>query len=667
MLNSKISRRHVLRAGGAAGLAVALGLAGRPAEAAAPGPVRITDLGPAVVRFSLMSAVLVGDTVYIGSRNIDPVRLIALHLPTGKVVAQSDLGNGYSVQALAADPTGRYLYAGVLQKSGGDRPNLYRWDLTTPGVPAEPLGRIGDRDVRALTVAPDGFVYAVGGGSTTAPALWECDPKTLSVRDVGTPGPAGTLARAVAATEKTVFFGAGTTFNGGGETGRATLYAYDRSGGTFTSVTPAEMTTDPSIRDLAVIDGRLVVGSAASTNSAKVAVMDLEDLSSYSVAVSSGTVAKSFTAIGDAIYFASDDGLLEYDRPAGTISPVEFDGPGLGEIWGVDSRDGKIVVTSAFGFVAEIDPGAGTSAVVDLAEAGAPEAAQLVMGLAAGGGYVYAGGTGTVARRSLRSGEVVDLRAPGEAKDAVVHNGVLYTGQYNSQGIWRYDPHDGRPLRQVAGFPSGQNRPLDVALDRKNGLVLAGVQSDTEGGGSLWTYRPEDGRSRCFVNPIDEMQCVRGLASKDGVAYLGGDNALATGPRSTVVAFDPLQGKELWRIDPRQSAGVAALAIEGRYLYGLSRKGGLFVIDLSRRALVHRADVSAVCTGFAAMVTNRGAVYGVSDTTVFRFDPRTFAVTTVVPDIDGGWYSGAHLTNDESGHLYTLRGRNLVRIDDSKE
>ena len=64
------------------------------------------------------------------------------------------------------------------------------------------------------------------------------------------------------------------------------------------------------------------------------------------------------------------------------------------------------------------------------------------------------------------------------------------------------------------------------------------------------------------------------------------------------------------------------------------------------------------------MVTNRGVVYGVSDTTVFRFDPRTFAVTTVVSGINGGWYSGAHLANDEAGHLYTMRGRNLVRITD---
>ncbi len=57
-------------------------------------------------------------------------------------------------------------------------------------------------------------------------------------------------------------------------------------------------------------------------------------------------------------------------------------------------------------------------------------------------------------------------------------------------------------------------------------------------------------------------------------------------------------------------------------------------------------------------------VYGVSDTTVFRIDPATFAVSVVVAGINGGWYSGPHITADEQGALYTLRGPNLVRIDD---
>ena len=55
-------------------------------------------------------------------------------------------------------------------------------------------------------------------------------------------------------------------------------------------------------------------------------------------------------------------------------------------------------------------------------------------------GFAYVGGNGVIARHSLATGEVVNLQSQGEAKDAVIVDGVLYTGQYSSQGIWKYDP-----------------------------------------------------------------------------------------------------------------------------------------------------------------------------------------------------------------------------------
>ncbi|MER5966067.1 PQQ-binding-like beta-propeller repeat protein [Streptomyces sp. NPDC002057] len=662
------SRRRLLQAGGALGLATAAGTLLAPRAGAAPGAAPttvVTDLGPGLVQFSLMSGVLVGDTVYIGARNLNPARVIGFHLPSRKVVASTtlDAGPEPSVQALAADPTGRYLYMGVLVKADQGRPNLYRWDLRTPDRPAVAIGRTGDRDVRDLSVAPDGTVFAVGGVPGKAPALWEYDPATGAVTDRGVPDPGATLARAVAATDTTVFFGAGSVLAGGSGASRASLFAFDRRTRTFTSIVPEEMEKDPSLRELAVVDGHLVVGTSGGVEPAKLAVMDLADLSSYTVVPTGGTVVKTFAADEERIYFASESGVHACTKADRTISPVRFTGPDLGEIWGVDHVDGKLAVVSGYGFVAEIDVAAGTSVITDLHDAGAVAGPQAGMGIAAGRGYVYLGGNGAISRRDLRTGEVVNLRAPGEAKDAEVIEGVLYTGQYNAQGIWRYDPSRRRQPLQAARFPSEQNRPLDTSWDPDNELLLVGVQSDTEGGGALWTYCPRTGRSASYVNPIDDVQLVRAVANRDGLAYLGGDNASRTGPRATVVAVDPVTGEERWRVDPQQTAGVAALAVQGRNLYGLTTKGGLFVVDRRTRKVVHTADVSAVSKGFAALVTNRGAVYGVSDTTLFRFHPKTFAVSTVVAGIDGAWYSGPHV-NAHRGLLYTLRGHNLVAVDD---
>ncbi|MFE7328857.1 PQQ-binding-like beta-propeller repeat protein [Streptomyces sp. NPDC057565] len=663
-----LSRRRLLQAGSSLGLATTAGplLASQAGAApAAAATTKVTDLGPGLVQFSLMSGLLVGDTVYIGSRNLNPSSVVGFHLPSRKVVSYTNLDAGPepSIQALAADPTGRYLYIGVLVKSDRGKPNLYRWDLTTPDQPAVAIGRTEDRDIRDLAVAPDGTVFAVGGVPDKPPVLWQYDPATGAVSNLGAPDPKATLARAVAATDTTVFFGAGSVLAGGSGASRASLFAFDRKSREFTSIVPKEMEKDPSLRELAVQDGKLIVGTSGGVDPAKFAVIDLADFSSYTLVATEGKVIKMFASDAERIYFASESGVEAYSKADKTISHVEFTGPDLGEIWGVDHIDGKLAVVSGYGFVAEIDVAARTSVVTDLHDAGAKAGPQAGMGIAAGHGYVYLGGNGAISRRNLQSGEVVNLQAPGEAKDAEVIEGVLYTGQYNSQGIWRYDPSRRRQPEQAAKFPSEQNRPLDVSWDPDNKLLLVGVQSDTEGGGALWTYSPRTGASAAYPNPIDDVQLVRAVANRDGVAYLGGDNASKEGPRATVVAVDPVTGKEQWRVDTKQSAGVAALAVQGRNLYGLTTKGGLFVVDRRTRKVVHTSDVSSVSKGFAAMVTNRGVVYGVSDTTLFRFHPKTFAVSTVVADINGAWYSGPHV-NVHEGLLYTLRGGNLVAVDD---
>ncbi|WP_269936463.1 outer membrane protein assembly factor BamB family protein [Arthrobacter sp. HY1533] len=671
MQNSYLSRRTVIKAGGTAGLAAILAASGAGHASAATfaplgsspaqdGP-KVFDLGPAIVQFSLMSGQLVGNTLYIGSRNVEPARIVALDVATGLVVAQTELATGHSVQTLTADAEGRTLYAGMLQKSSGPQANVYSWDLRDLGKPATGFGTIGDRDVRDISVAPDGTVFAVGGGSASAPALWEFDAAAGKFVSRGIPEPGATLARAVAATNDTVFFGAGSTLNGGGNASRACLFAYNRATGQFTRVTPRELETDPSIRELAIFGNQLIVGTAASTEQSKMAALELDNVSSYRVATSVGITAKAFARIGDVVYFANEIGLLQYNLTTNAVTPVSFKGPELGEIWGVDALDGKVIVTSAYGFVAAIDPLAGSCTVTDLAAAGAPVQAQTAMGMAAGGGYVYVGGNGSIARHSMTGEPVTYLRAPGEAKDAIMVGNTLYAGMYSGQGIWKYNPDDGLPITQAAAFPKAQNRPLDVTWDSTNGLVLVGAQSDTEAGGSLWSHDPATGASRHFINPIDNTQLLRAVVAQDGVAYLGGG-----GPQipdgGTIVAFDPLAGTELWRIAP-QDSGTAALAIQGHNLYALSRKGTITVIDVRTRLPIHQASIKNLSYGFGAMVTNNGVVYGVSDTNVFRFDPFNFAVETVLADTKGGWYSGSHLTNDEAGNIYSLRGRNLVRIE----
>ncbi|AIY00466.1 hypothetical protein ART_0867 [Arthrobacter sp. PAMC 25486] len=669
MQNSFLTRRTVIKAGGAAGLTAILAAAGAGSASAfsplgsspAEGEIGVFDLGPAVVQFSLMSAQLVGDTLFIGSRNVEPVRIVALDMPSGRVVGQTELTTGHTIQTMAVNASGTQLYAGVLQKSTGPQANLFRWDLGDLGTPAVAIGTMGDRDVRDMSVAPDGHVFAVGGGSDTPPALWEYDPAAGTVVSRGIPEPGATLARAVAATDTTVFFGAGSTLAGGGNAAGACLYAYDRATGEHTLVTPQEMTADPSIRDLAIFGNQLIIGTAEPSGSSKIAAMDVDNPGSYQVFTAGGVTVKTFARIGEAVYYSSDAGVNRYDLATNQTSPVDSDGPELGEIWGIDALNGKVLVTSGFGFVAEIDPATGRCVFTDLVEAGTEASAQTTMGMAAGGGYIYVGGNGAIARHSMDGEPTTYLRAPGEAKDAIMLGSALYTGQYSSQGIWKYDPQDGQPIRQIASYPKEQNRPLNVSWDESNGLILVAAQSDTAGGGSLWTYDPASGAANHFINPLDDTQLLRAVVAQDGVAYVGGGGP-ATDDGGTIAAMNPVTGAVLWSLPPADS-GVSALAIHGNNLYSLSRRGTITVIDVGTRTVVHQSSIRELSYGFGAMVTNQGVVYGASKTNVFRFDPVTFAVETVLADTAGGWYSGSHLTQDEAGNMYTLQGRNLVRIE----
>lgn len=663
-----VSRRTVLLAGAGSLLAAAAGVVAPHAAQASStvragrGSTTITEIGPGILQYSLMSGVLLDGISYIGSRNLEPTGILAFDVAAGKVIHSTTLASGHSIQALAVDPIRKVLYAGILQKAAGSD-NLYKWDLTDLASPAVAIGRIGDRDVRDLAVSPDGTLFAVGGGNPTAPALWQYVPATGAITSLGVPDAKATLARAVAATDETVYFGAGSTLGGGTDTSRAALYAYDRAAGTFSDITPTEMVKDPSIRELAVDGDRLLASTAGSTEESKLAAISLTDHSSYQLVTSIGKTAKNFAVIDGDVFCANEAGVLRWTPGADTVQqlPLTIE---LGEIWGLDAHDGGLVAVSGYAVVASFDSSGALRSEVDLGTAGAPVSAQTCMGIAVGAGFAYVGGNGGIARHDLRGGEVINLRAPGEAKDAEVIGGVLYTGQYNSQGIWAYDPRSGRPIRRVASFPSEQNRPLDTHWDDCHRLLLVAAQADTEGGGSIWTYDPRTGTSTHAINPIDSVQLVRAVVSVDGVAYLGGDNAQKTGPRGTIVAWDPIAHRELWRIETAQANGIGALASHGRHLFALTQRGTLIVIDRPRRAIVHTADLKAIVPGFVAMKAARGVIYGVSDTTLFRIDPKTFEVTTVVAAINGGWYSGPHLNVDEDGAVYTLRGRTLVKVDD---
>lgn len=625
-----------------------------------------TDLGPGVTAFALAAGVAVGDVVYIQTRNMDPVRIVGLDLVTQRVVSESVIDAPKGSQAVCGDREGRYVYIGT----DGVRSCLHRVDTQAPNEPGVPLVRVPGLDVQSVDVAPDGIVFFSGNGGGQS-LLWQYDPATGVSSPIGEMPASIHVFAGVAATLSHVYAG-GYLKRADGSL-QAVLIAVDRKNNVTSSILPDEMSGHAEIRDVNVIDDRVVVGSRTSGEAfCHLALIDVNDHSSYVLAdgINSRYVFR-FCGLGGKIYFGGMGGLAVYDPSTNLAKRLPIPGIDVGFTWDISTWNDKLAITSAGNFVAVVDPDVPEGVAIDIVGAGARPDPQLAMGLAADLEYAYVGGNGVIMRHDLATGKTTALPVGGESKNMLLLDGVLYTAQYNPGGIWRYDPRDGRPPRQIAGLPTGQNRGLDVAHDDVNNLLLVGGRSDTLGAGAFGVYDLATSAFRTYVNPIDDRQMVRTVTASDGVAYLGGDLASGSGTVGTVVAFDPVGGRELWRVETGATrGGIGGIAVFAGKLFVMGSKGEFWVIDLTTHRIIHTADVQHLAPNRAQLDVNRGWVYGVSDGgqgrpggRLFRIDPADYSFEVVV-ETDGMYYSGPSISIDEDNQIYTMRERNLVRISD---
>lgn len=663
---AEIDRRTLLKYGALGGLALAV-IGPNAAHAADVRGSRreftITDLGPGVVAFALAAGVAVGDVVYIQTRNMDPVRLIGLDLRTQRVVSESRLSAVKGSQAVCGDNESRYVYVGT----DGAGPCVHRVDTQAPNDSGIAVMDVRGFDVQSIHVAPDGMVLVAGRHGTGGPMLWQLDPVSLQSTPIGAMPDGLQVLAGVAATDATVYAG-GYVARADGSL-RSVLIAVDRATGATTSILPPEMAEHAEIRDVNVIGDRVVAGSrTAGAEPSHLAFIDVSDHASYTLATGVTTrYTFRYCGLGGKIYFAGGGGrtgIGVYD-PA-TNACTRLDGPGIpavGFAWDLSVWEGKLVATSVNNFVAVIDTEAMTSTTIDLLEAGARPDPQMVMGVAADERFAYVGGNSVIIRHDLATGETLHLPVGGESKDMLMLGGVLYTAQYNPGGIFRYDPDaDAAPV-QIASLPAGQNRGLDVAYDDKNGLLAVGARSDTLGAGSIGIYELATGTFRSYVNPIDDRQMVRTLVTKDGVLYLGGDLQTGAGTVGTIVAFDPVAGSELWRLETGATrGGISGLAIQGKHLFVAGSRGEFFVVDLPRRAIVHRADLAAMVPRLARLTVQGDRIYGISDSTLFQIDRRTFEATAIAT-LNGSFYSGPSIGIVGRRSIYTMQDRNLVKVE----
>ncbi|MHA7270302.1 NHL repeat-containing protein [Arthrobacter sp. HLT1-20] len=653
-MNNDVSlkRRHLLQLGtiGALGLLMAGPGSAMAAEAQTAGGLQLTDLGSGIDNFTMMSSVMVGDTLYLATRNIEPMKVVGFHVPTRKVTSVTEVF-GETTQALAADPTGRYIYG--CARIGGIDARLFRIDLNAPGRPMEALAHVVDLEPFTMAIAPDGVVFI--GGRETGPKVRQYDPVTGILSVLALPDANGQYGRSLHATEDTVYFGlrARHPVTGAAAAG---FYSIDRATGVPTNILPAELATTSEIRDITQVGQQLVL-----VNGSIGAIMDMAEPAAYKVLRSPLSMGKLPKEMNGLLYFAGGPGVVEYNPVTSKFRGVNDPSITLGAVWGLFPYQGKLVVVSAFGLVVEIDPATSASEVHDLIVAGAPVGAQLAMSIAAGNESVYVGGTNAVARHNLSTGEVRNVIGTDEAKDMVLVNGMLYTAQYSGKGIMAYDPNGSNyELHQLALLPESQNRPHDVLWDPDRARLYFGSGSDANVYGALTVFDPATSAIETFhADPFKDKQQVRTIAQSGSTLFLGGE---AVG-RSQVLAWDLNTKAELWRVTFQDAPdAVCGLVVNDGLLYALGFKGKLNIVDLATHQVVHSAVYPALMPNWGSLSVIQGQVYGITSAAFFRITKSNHATEVLLEGLAADWYGVPRVAVDERNQVYAIKGRNLVRI-----
>jgi hypothetical protein len=615
------------------------------AHAEEPAPGTVTDLGPASKVTSVNGSELINGTIYSATGGVSPIVVGGYDLTEQTVNQRYELPTGGGAWATTA--VGTDLYVGTYEP--GD---LYKVDTT--GTSATKVADVSpDRYIWSLDTAPDGKVY---GGTYPGGRVFEYDPGTGVKRDYGVAVPGEQYVRSIAVDATTIYAGVGS---------HAHLIAIDRVTGAKREILPPEFTDRTFVATLALEGGILAAGLSATGT---MLLIDTADPSKYEVVQTPDSFVTAIAvdpARNDVYLGTRPSGTLrKYDRDTHQLSTlaVPYDGASFGRIF-VTGDQLRGVVTNT---VVTYDLNTGELTGVDLTQAGMPPAPELAMAIAADGPRVYVSGKAGVQVHDLRAGTSTRRFLPGEAKAMTPIGDEIWMSVYTLAYLFRMAP-DGNPERVVT-IGDEQTRPLDATYAPSEKLLVVGTEPEYgRYGGAVALYNPRTKALDVHRNVIADHS-VRSVAVKHGMAYLGSsiNNGLGTTPRATearLAGFDLASRTKTWEMVPVPGAKqIVDLVTAGNRIYGLTDTGVLFAVDAKTRTVVATTTVAA---GQGTLVGVGAAIYGTTGKDVWRLDPASMTVTPFVTGLNAEWYAGsAPLTAAPDGSaLYTLRGRNLVRIE----
>jgi hypothetical protein len=626
------------------------------------------DLGQQIYNLTLMRGAFgkdasgrnVGYTVVIGT----PAKLIATDVKTGETISVHDLAGASGAWGVTVASDGK-VYAGSYGAA-----HLYQYDPQTDKVTdlGEPIP--GTTQIFELTAGPDGKIF---GGAYPSGGVFEYDP-AKGFTNFGTMVEGQSYARSVAfdPEENALYVGIGT---------QAHLIRYNIASGSKEDILPAAYANHTSVYDLNLIDGKLFLKMEPDY---KQIVMDKKTrtvLSDSALIHSRGMSPKSPYA--NESYFTYGGILKTYDLTTNEIrdvtvgsSKVDFKANVVGWSW-VQLNEPDFPGLTLVGYAGNngsffrYNPQTGALQQVDLPLPKQPIQLHTIAEGPDGG--IYSGGflSGGTAKFDPGTGHTVQLSGLGQQEGMAVLNGKMYFGIYPGAIIDEYDPSKAwknktnpKPIFELKTNYE-QDRPFAMlGVDSFNKLFIGTVPDYGKLGGALTVYDASAGTAKTYRNLIPN-QSVVSLAYLNGMVYGGSSisGGLGSNPvesEAKLFIWDVAGEQKVYETVPVQGKEAITSLIAGPdgNIWGMAM-GTLFIFDPVSRKVIYSEDKFPEAAGTwrdASLVNGMdGQVYGTIAGKFFKIDPATKQIT-ILRDGDATLLAG-----DELGNLYFVNQNDLWR------
>lgn len=625
-----------------------------------------TDLGVQITSSTMQGAAFATDAsgrhlLFTAMRG-EPAKLLMFDVASGDLLKVMPLKGAQGAWSVTTASDGS-IYVG-----GQSNGHLYRY------VPGEEdlvsLGQClpGQTFVWDLTAGQDGEVF---GATYPGCRAFRYHPDG-GFSDVGS-GPLidGELyARSIDYDETNgkIYVGVGT---------KAHLIELDPKTGDKRNLLPNRFDDKKFVYAVAAEAGR-IFGQLADGNEFLVLNRDSGEIEALLPSIHSRLVSPK-SPYADVVYFSTDGKLHAYDLSTRQASVVDVNPTGGPQTltWlrldGFGADGPALVGFVRGGSIFKYHPATGESSITRLSPPGEPTPIQHIH--RGPGGRIYSGGylSGGLSVFDPAENKTTQLGSISQSEGMATMGDNLYLGVYPGARLYVYDatrpfqPRENNPRLIGQLDEHDQDRPFGMLGVESLGKVFIGTVSDYGRlGGAMSIYDVKTQKLDVHRNIVPQ-QSVVSLAHHEGLVYAGttisgGLGIKPTAGEAVLFIWDPAAEKKVFETVPVPDAmAVTSLLVTPDGLIWGMAQSTLFVFDPRSREVIERNRLFDITYNRDGHVWHdatlgwhpSGVVYGTQRGRFFRIDPRTKSVTVLR---EGGCN---HLAIDDLGNVYFTLGSHL--------